>query len=163
MSGALRHRGPDAAGGWLDPDAGIALGHRRLSIIDLSENGAQPMVSRSGRRVISFNGEIYNFRELRRDLEAQINVCGWRGHSDTEVLVEAIDHWGLAETLPRLNGMFAFAVWDRERRELSLARDAFGEKPIYYGWTLTAFLFGSELKALRRFPDFCQSAPKSRP
>ena len=154
MSGALRHRGPDAAGGWLDPDAGIALGHRRLSIIDLSENGAQPMVSHSGRLVISFNGEIYNFRELRRDLEAQVSGCGWRGHSDTEVLIEAIDHWGLAETLPRLNGMFAFAVWDRERRELSLARDAFGEKPIYYGWTLTAFLFGSELKALRRFPDF---------
>ena len=154
MSGAIRHRGPDAAGNWLDPEAGIALGHRRLSIIDLSENGAQPMVSRSGRLAISFNGEIYNFQELRRDLETQAGARDWRGHSDTEVLIEAIDHWGLAETLPRLNGMFAFAVWDRERRELSLARDAFGEKPIYYGWTLTAFLFGSELKALRRFPDF---------
>lgn len=154
MCEAIRHRGPDASGIWLDAEAGVALGHRRLSIIDLSENGAQPMASRSGRWQIVYNGEIYNFKALRRDFEAEAGAWPWRGHSDTEVLAEIIDRWGIEATLARLNGMFAVAAWDREHRELSIARDRFGEKPLYYGWMQKSFLFGSELKALLRHPDF---------
>lgn len=154
MSMKLAHRGPDDAGHWLDPDAGIVLGHRRLSIIDLSTAGHQPMMSGSGRYVIVYNGEIYNFSELRSALETAGGAPDWRGHSDTEVLLAAIDHWGVEDTLVRINGMFAFALWDRRERQLYLARDRLGEKPIYYGRSGEFFLFGSELKALTVFPGF---------
>lgn len=152
MTDTLAHRGPDDADLWLDPDAGVAFGHRRLSIIDLSAAGRQPMESACGRYVITYNGEIYNFRELRERLAQHGHA--FRGHSDTEVLLEALARWGVAETLPRLNGMFAFALWDREARCLTLARDRTGKKPLYYGWCGESFLFGSELKALRAHPDF---------
>lgn len=151
MADRLAHRGPDNAGTWCDADAGIALGFRRLAILDLTSAGHQPMVSASGQCVIVFNGEIYNHRALRAELAAQ-GVTAWRGHSDTETLVEAIAHWGFAATLPRLNGMFAIALWDRRQRRLWLARDPFGEKPLYYGWSDGVFLFGSELKALAAHP-----------
>src|SRR5919106_379656 len=152
MPARLAHRGPDDADVWFDPEAGLALGHRRLSIIDLSAAGRQPMASACGRYVITYNGEIYNFRELREQLEQHGHA--FRGHSDTEVLLAALVEWGVAETLPRLNGMFAFALWDHERGCLTLARDRAGKKPLYYGWCGDSFLFGSELKALRAHPDF---------
>jgi asparagine synthase (glutamine-hydrolysing) len=147
MGAALRHRGPDDAGTWMDLQAGVGLCHRRLSIIDLSPLGAQPMRSAGGRFIISFNGEIYNFRALR----AELGSCGvrWRGGSDTEVLLAAIETWGLPRALARSRGMFAFALWDVLDRVLWLARDRFGEKPLYYGEVGDTFLFGSELKALR--------------
>ncbi len=152
MTDTLVHRGPDDADQWLDPDAGLALGHRRLSIIDLSAAGRQPMVSACGRYVVTYNGEIHNFRELRAQLEQHGHA--FRGHCDTEVLLAALAEWGVFETLPRLNGMFAFALWDRQRRCLTLARDRTGKKPLYYGWCGDSFLFGSELKALRAHPAF---------
>lgn len=152
MAGALSHRGPDGQGTWVDAAGGVALGHRRLAVLDLTDAGAQPMTSRCGRYVVVFNGEIYNFRSLRRELEAVGSA--FRGHSDTEVLVEAVSRWGLLPALRRANGMFALAVWDRQDRRLSLARDRLGEKPMYYGWVGERFLFGSELAALRRHPDF---------
>ena len=152
MANRLRHRGPDAGGLWTDAQAGIALGHRRLSIIDLSEAGAQPMRSASGRYIIAYNGEIYDFASTRKELEAA--GYPFKGHSDTEVLLAAIERWGLQRALDAVHGMFAFAVWDREKRELSLARDRVGKKPLYYGWCGDAFLFASELKALRAHPEF---------
>ncbi len=152
MSDTLRHRGPDDVGAYVEDDATVALGTRRLAIVDLSEYGHQPMASPDGRYVLAFNGEIYNFRDLRRELEAA--GMGFRGSGDTEVLVAAMQHWGLDETLRRSNGMFGLALWDRHERRLHLARDRFGEKPLYYGWAGTAFLFGSELKALRAHPAF---------
>jgi asparagine synthase (glutamine-hydrolysing) len=152
MTAALEHRGPDAEGIW--NEGGIALGHRRLSILDLSAAGAQPMVSACERYVIAFNGEIYNHSELRRDLAAQGAAPEWRGHSDTETLLAGITYWGLDETLRRAAGMFAISLWDRQERRLSLARDRIGEKPLYWGWAGQALVFGSELKALRRHPDF---------
>ena len=153
MTDTLAHRGPDDSDVWIDPEAGLAFGHRRLSILDLSAAGRQPMVSACGRYVITYNGEIYNFPELRQQLEQQGHV--FRGHSDTEVLLTAIARWGVAEVLPRLNGMFAFGLWDRQRRALTLARDRAGKKPLYYGWCRDgSFVFGSELKALRVHPDF---------
>jgi len=154
MRDRLIHRGPDDAGLWFDNDAGIALGHRRLSILDLSPQGHQPMVSACGRYVIVFNGEIYNFRQLRLELEKAHMAPAWRGTSDTEVLLACIAQWGVEQALPRLNGMFAFAVWDRDMRTLHLARDQFGEKPLYYGRIGGKFMFGSELKALRACPGF---------
>ena len=154
MTDALVHRGPDDDGHWSDADAGIALGHRRLSIVDLSPAGHQPMTSASGRWVIAFNGEIYNHPELRAKLEAADRAPTWRGHSDTETLLAAIEAWGVEATLERSAGMFAIALWDRDERALWLARDRLGEKPLYYGWNRGAFLFGSELKALRAFPGF---------
>ena len=156
MIAPLVHRGPDDSGIWLDPDARIGLGHRRLAIVDLSPAGHQPMHSADGRFVLTFNGEIYNHPELRAALEGAGAVPdgGWRGHSDTEVLLQGIATWGLAETLARSVGMFAFGLWDRQRRELSLVRDRFGEKPLYYGWAGRDFLFGSELKAFRTHPRF---------
>lgn len=152
MSEALRHRGPDASGVWVDSGVGVALGHRRLSILDLSPAGAQPMVSGCGRYVLTFNGEIYNHLALRAELGAQ--APSWRGHSDTETLLAAFAVWGVEATLSRTVGMFALGLWDRAERTLYLARDRFGEKPLYYGWSGTAFLFGSELKALKAYPGF---------
>jgi asparagine synthase (glutamine-hydrolysing) len=156
MIGPIAHRGPDDQGIWFDADAQIGLGHRRLAIVDLSPAGHQPMHSADGRYVLTFNGEIYNHPELRKALEEQgaVPAGGWRGHSDTEVLLEGISNWGLIETLKRSVGMFAFGLWDRQQRELSLVRDRFGEKPLYYGWAGRDFLFGSELKALRAHPQF---------
>jgi asparagine synthase (glutamine-hydrolysing) len=152
MSACLLHRGPDDAGAWVDADAGIALGHRRLSILDLSAAGHQPMVSASGRYVMVLNGEIYNHLELRGQLAGAHAV--WRGHSDTETVMAGFDHWGIELTLQKAVGMFAFAVWDRRDRVLTLARDRMGEKPLYYGFQGETFLFGSELKALRSHTDF---------
>ena len=149
MADALVHRGPDDAGTWQED--GVALGFRRLAILDLSINGHQPLQSASRRHVVVFNGEIYNFPALRRELEAA--GTRFRGSSDTEVLLEGIDRWGLRDTLERANGMFAIAVWDRQRRTLSLARDRVGEKPLYYGWAGGSFVFASELKALRAHPE----------
>jgi asparagine synthase (glutamine-hydrolysing) len=153
MADALRHRGPDAGGAWSDPEAGIALSHRRLAIIDLSPAGAQPMISPDGRFVVVFNGEIYNHLDLRAELE-QAAPIPWRGHSDTETLVHGIVRWGLEATLQRAVGMFALAVWDRLDRTLALARDRIGEKPLFYGWGRNGLIFGSELKALRQAPGF---------
>jgi asparagine synthase (glutamine-hydrolysing) len=152
MVNTLHHRGPDDSGAWSDAEAGIALGHRRLSIVDLSPEGHQPMSSACGRYVISFNGEVYNFKALRRELE---NLgYRFRGHSDTEVMLACISQWGVLSAVKRFNGMFAFALWDRRERKLHLVRDRLGEKPLYYGGMGTTFMFGSELKALRIHPDF---------
>lgn len=154
MSQRLSRSGPDGSGTWLDSEAGLALAHRRLSIMDLSEAGHQPMVSPCGRYVIVYNGEIYNHTDLRAELEAEGRHFAWRGHSDTETLLAALRHWGVEETLQRLNGMFAFALWDGAQRTLVLARDRMGEKPLYYGRQADTFLFGSELKALVVHPDW---------
>ena len=152
MTDSLSHRGPDAEGYWDSAHDGVALGHRRLSIIDLSDLGKQPMSSPSGRYVIVYNGEIYNYREIRRDLDQR--GVSFRGESDTEVLIAAIDEFGIVEACRKANGMFAFAVWDKEERRLSLARDRIGIKPLYYGWGRSSFLFGSELKCFHKHPDF---------
>lgn len=154
MTDSLFHRGPDDGDVWIDADGGIALGHRRLAILDLSPAGRQPMHSACGRYVIAFNGEIYNHLELRDELERAGIAVAWRGHSDTETLLACFVAWGVRVTLERTVGMFAIALWDRAERRLHLARDRFGEKPLYYGWARGAFVFGSELKALRRFPGF---------
>jgi asparagine synthase (glutamine-hydrolysing) len=172
MGDTLVHRGPDDTGVWLDASAGVALVHRRLAILDLTPAGHQPMVSASGRYVIAFNGEIYNHVELRRALEANIamlaagNVAGqrrassvsaaygWRGHSDTETLLAAFESWDVEGTLTKCVGMFSLALWDREKRALTLARDRLGEKPLYYGWAKGTLVFGSELKAIRAYPGF---------
>ncbi len=152
MSYTLLHRGPDDGGIWVDAEVGIALGFRRLSILDLSSEGHQPMHSVSGRYVIVFNGEIYNFLELRQELEALGHY--FRGHSDTEVMLASFSQWGLEGAIERFNGMFAFALWDRQERVLYLGRDRLGEKPLYYGCVGQTFLFGSELKALKAYPRF---------
>jgi len=160
MTEALHHRGPDAGATFTDEAAGIALGHRRLAIIELSERGAQPMHSADGRYVIALSGEIYNHLELRRELETR-DAIAWRGTSDTETLIECFAAWGVAATLRRSVGMLALALWDRRERRLTLARDRFGEKPLYYGYVgqgrETALVFGSELKALRAFDKFDNS------
>lgn len=152
MADTIRHRGPDDSGAWTDSSVGYAVGFRRLAIIDLSPAGHQPMASASGRFVIAFNGEIYNFSELRPELEQ--NGYPFHSHSDTEVMLAAFEAWGVEQALKRFNGMFAFAVWDRQEKTLYLARDRMGEKPLYYGWVGPTFLFGSELKALRAHPNF---------
>jgi asparagine synthase (glutamine-hydrolysing) len=152
MTDMLVHRGPDSSGQWLDCDSGIALGHSRLSIVDLNPTGSQPMMSASKRYVLTFNGEIYNHADMRRKLETF--RIDWRGRSDTEVMLAAIDVWGIERALKESDGMFSLAVWDRMAHTLSLARDRIGEKPLYYGWQGKTFLFASELKALERHPDF---------
>ena len=152
MSCALHLRGPDDDGTWTDAQAGVGLGHRRLAILDLSREGRQPMLSADGRYVLVFNGEIYNFQELRRELSGHGH--SFRGQSDTEVLLAGFCEWGIVPTLRRSLGMFALGVWDRQSRSLLLARDRAGEKPLYYGWMRDALVFGSELKALRAHPHW---------
>lgn len=152
MADALRHRGPDGDGQWVDAQAGIALGHRRLSIIDLSQGGRQPMASNDGRIVVSYNGEIYNYQVLRQELEGA--GVTFSSESDTEVLVEAVRLWGLEATLPKLVGMFAMAVWDADHRTLSLARDRLGIKPLYWGQQGDCIFFASEPQALFAHPGF---------
>lgn len=154
MTAAIAHRGPDDSGHWFDEAAGIALGHRRLSIVDLSPAGHQPMASASGRYQLVFNGEVYNHVALRRELEQGGQRFDWRGHSDTETLLAGIEVWGFEATLKRCTGMFAMALWDRETRSLQLARDRLGEKPLYYGWQGQHFFFASELSALKAHPAF---------
>ena len=153
MAASIAHRGPDDQGIWADEEVSVALVHRRLAIVDLSPMGHQPMASTDGRWMLAFNGEIYNHRAIRTELET-LGQRDWRGHSDTETLVEAVATWGLRATLDRAVGMFAIALWDRRERRLSLARDRFGEKPLYYGWVGGDFAFASELKAIRRHPRF---------
>ncbi len=153
MTRSIAHRGPDDEGLWIDEDARIGLGQRRLAIVDLSPLGHQPMVSHDGRWVLNYNGEVYNHRELRAELDAAGHY-NWRGHSDTETLLEAIAAWGLAAALQKAVGMFALALWDKSDRRLHLARDRFGEKPLYYGWVGADFAFASELKAIRQHPGF---------
>ena len=157
MSSALIQRGPDDAGVWSDSDAGLALAHRRLSILDLSTAGHQPMTSSSGRFVIVFNGEIYNHLDLREQLNRTSSaIAAWRGSSDTETLLSAIEAWGLEEALTRCAGMFSLALWDCHHRQLYLARDRFGEKPLYWGWvdygSNKVLVFASELSAIRACP-----------
>jgi len=158
MADKITYRGPDDAGYWCDRDHHVGLGHRRLSIVDLSPAGHQPMQSPSGRYMIAFNGEIYNHKLLRQKLEATGQVPSWRGHSDTETLLAGFDAWGIQGAVEGAIGMFAFAVWDRQTSTLTLGRDRLGEKPLYYGWQGrgddAVFLFGSELKALRAHPAF---------
>jgi asparagine synthase (glutamine-hydrolysing) len=177
MVNTIQHRGPDDSGVWIDADAGVALAHRRLSIVDLSPAGHQPMISANGRYVIAFNGEIYNHVDIRCELErlnhlnplsaqelatltqdsSTVNMrekFEWRGHSDTETLLAGFEIWGIEATLKKTVGMFAFSLWDRQDRVLTLARDRMGEKPLYYGFQNETFLFGSELKALKANPDF---------
>ena len=165
MGDSIAHRGPDDSGVWMDADLGLGLVHRRLSIVDLSPAGHQPMVSASGRFVLVFNGEIYNHLELRKALADAVaspqhfsaqapDSKSWRGHSDTETLLAGFEAWGVEATLKQAVGMFAIALWDRGGRALYLARDRVGEKPLYYGWQNGVFLFGSELKALKRHPSF---------
>jgi asparagine synthase (glutamine-hydrolysing) len=158
MGQAIAHRGPDHADVWVDADAQVGLVHRRLSIVELSEAGNQPMPSAGGRFVMVFNGEIYNHLDLRERLGEA--APSWRGHADTETLLAGFEAWGVEETITQCVGMFALAVWDRKQRELTLTRDRLGEKPLYYGWQGGTLLFGSELKALRAHPAF--AAPVNR-
>ncbi len=160
MAQTMQHRGPNDSGVWVDVNAGVVLAHRRLSVVDLSSAGHQPMVSNSGRYVIAFNGEIYNHLELRRELDLGIGLAiaakeaCWKGHSDTETLLAGFEAWGIEATLKKTVGMFAISLWDRDEKVLTLARDRMGEKPLYYGFQKNTFLFGSELKAFKAHPDF---------
>ena len=158
MNFAITHRGPDSNGVWQDRNSGIILGHQRLSILDLSNAGQQPMQSNSGRFILTYNGEVYNHLEIRRELKKNNSNIKWRGKSDTETLLEAINFWGIEKTLQKIKGMFAFAIWDKVNRDLTLVRDRIGEKPLYFGWQGTGvnkvFLFGSELKVLKAHTQF---------
>lgn len=154
MATRISHRGPDDHGSWVDPQVGMAFGHRRLAILDLSPAGAQPMLSPCKDYVIAYNGEIYNHLDIRDELERADHAPQWRGHSDTETLVAALSAWGVRGTLERLNGMFALAIWCRSARTLTLARDRMGEKPLYYGRCGSTLFFGSELKAFEAHPDW---------
>ncbi len=159
LSSALEHRGPDHKDIWVDENFGISLGHTRLSIIDLTSNGSQPMVSHSGRFIIIFNGEIYNHFEIRKRIEIKNSSKKWRGYSDTETLIEAIENYGIRKTLKLCIGMFSFAIWDRKEKVMHLARDRFGEKPLYWGKIKTRidnksiFIFSSELSSIWNFPE----------
>jgi asparagine synthase (glutamine-hydrolysing) len=161
MAERIAHRGPDGAGAWVDERCEVALAHRRLAILDLSKAGHQPMQSASERYVLTFNGEIYNHLELRGEMEANNSDLKWRGHSDTETLLAAIEYWGMPAALGHLNGMFAFALWDRRERTLTLARDRLGEKPLYYGHHGEFFLFASELKAFDALPQWTPTIDRS--
>ena len=156
LADTLALRGPDDRGTWTDVDAGVGLGHRRLAVVELSSAGHQPMMSASGRLIIVYNGEIYNHEEMRRELDesGRTPPGGWKGASDTETLLHYIGEKGVRAALDRAVGMFAFGLWDRHERQLTLARDRFGEKPLYYGWVGGDFLFGSELKVLTAHPRF---------
>ena len=158
MIGTLLHRGPDNTGVIYDKELNVALGLKRLSIIDLSDNGSQPMEDRENRIQLIFNGEIYNHQTIGTELEDHGLAPNWRGHSDTEILLAGFVAWGVTATLQRTVGMFSLALWDKKEHRLTLGRDRFGEKPIYYGWSGrgndATFIFGSELKALRAFPNF---------
>jgi asparagine synthase (glutamine-hydrolysing) len=154
MGASISYRGPDGAGCWIDHESGVGLSHRRLSIMDLSEAGHQPMCSPCGRYVLVFNGEIYGHEVLRRNLELEGGAFNWHGHSDTETLLAAFRHWGVVRTLQKINGMFALALWDADFNRLFLARDRLGEKPLYYGRAKDVFVFGSELKALQVHPSW---------
>jgi asparagine synthase (glutamine-hydrolysing) len=165
MASSLTMRGPDHGGTWVDPISGIALGHRRLAVLDSSTAGHQPMHSHSGRFTIVFNGEIYNHLAIRAELSEAGIIPKWRGHADTETLLVAIEHWGVEDTLKRCIGMFALALWDSKSQALKIARDRIGEKPLYYGWSgkgyQSAFIFASELKAIRAYPSFNMSVSKA--
>lgn len=154
MARKILHRGPDDAGTWLNNDGNLVLGHQRLSIIDLSQAGHQPMISPCGNYSLVYNGEIYNHIDLRAELEEGGGNFDWVGQSDTETLLCALRHWGIIKTLKKLNGMFAFALWDQKKQALYLARDRMGEKPIYYGYSNGCFMFGSELKCLSSHPNW---------
>jgi len=152
MINTLLHRGPDNNSVWNDTN-GVNIGHSRLSILDLSVSGNQPILSKSGRYVMVFNGEIYNYKELKKEIDYETNIK-WRGSSDSEILVELIDHFGIKEAMIKTKGMFAISVWDVKEKKLTLCRDRLGEKPLYYGWQNNSFVFGSELKSLQKFPGF---------
>jgi asparagine synthase (glutamine-hydrolysing) len=154
MADAIEHRGPDDEGFWRDPNGAVILGHRRLAIVDLTAAGHQPMASCSGRWVIAYNGEVYNHEALRAELERDGWSGGWRGHSDTEVILAAFEVYGVEQALQKCVGMFAFALWDRETKTLTLGRDRLGEKPLYYGWLQDTLVFGSELASFYRHPDW---------
>ena len=153
MINAINHRGPDDKGIWFDKNDGIGFAHSRLSILDLSSAGHQPMHSVSNNYVLIFNGEIYNHNQLRKELDS-VKQWNWNGHSDTETLLAAIEQWGLDKALKKTNGMFSIALWDKKSKTLFLARDRVGEKPLYYGWVNDQFVFASELKSLKKFPKF---------
>ena len=159
MTDSIKHRGPDDFGIWNSLSDGVYLGHRRLSILDLSEAGHQPMESSNGRFVIAFNGEIYNHLQIRSEIEKINKNISWRGHSDTETILSSFETFGIEASIEKFIGMFAFSLWDRKNKILTLARDRLGEKPMYYGWQNTingrVFLFGSELKAVKSFPNIC--------
>lgn len=161
MTDMLRSRGPDAGGVWANSRAGVALGHRRLSILELSDAGAQPMRTECGRFTVTFNGEIYNHLDIRKELEFVGAAPNWHGHSDTETLLYAIRQWGVSGALNRFVGMFAFAIWDDANRELTLCRDRFGEKPLFYGWIGRDLVFASELKALAAHPAWSPTLDRS--
>ena len=160
MAKTLSHRGPDDQGFWINPDDGIGLAHTRLSILDLSPAGHQPMESSSGRYVMIYNGEIYNHKDLLKDLES-IKPRNLRGHSDTEILLLGIEEWGIKSTLEKIDGMFAIAIWDKKTKSLYLIRDRMGEKPLYYGWINDNFVFSSELKAIKKLPKFCNDIDRN--
>ena len=150
MAASLNLRGPDEQGVWLSETGTVGMAHRRLAVLELGPQGRQPMISSSGRFVLAYNGEIYNFRQLKTELEK--DGANFRGYSDTAVLLDTIERWGIEEALNRVVGMFAFALWDEHEKRLILARDRFGEKPLYCGWQGNSFLFGSTLQPLRQHP-----------
>jgi len=154
MGSSIAHRGPDSDGIWFDESCGIGFAHRRLSIIDISPSGHQPMFSKSERYVLIYNGEIYNHIEIRKSIENKVGTFKWRGHSDTETLLGSIEAFGIEQTVRSLVGMFAIAIWDLQEKKLTLVRDRVGEKPLYYGWQNGVFLFGSELRAITKYPGF---------
>lgn len=153
MNSTMRDRGPDGTGYWIDEKTGVTLGHTRLAILDLSTAGAQPMLSESKRWVLSYNGEIYNFRDIKNEL-IKNEIVSFRSNSDTEVLLEAFSRWGIRKTLDKVRGMYAISLYDRERKKLYLVRDCMGEKPIYYGFVNGIFVWGSDLKAIYQIENF---------
>jgi asparagine synthase (glutamine-hydrolysing) len=161
MTTALTHRGPDASGMWISENGEVGLGHRRLSVLDLSDAGAQPMHSDCGRLSVTFNGEIYNHLDIRAELETAGAAPYWRGHSDTETLLAAVLHWGIEKALRHFVGMYAFGLWDAKERTLTLGRDRFGEKPLYYGWCGRDLVFASELKALATHPTWAPTLDRN--